>query len=73
MVIKIENISKSFGERKLFHNLSLELERGKIYTLMGANGSGKTKSYGTLYKQQMDGYHYLHNFNFVFNMETTWF
>ncbi len=41
-ILNIENISKSFGERKLFENLSFELEEGKIYTLMGANGSGKT-------------------------------
>jgi len=41
-LLKIENISKSFGERRLFENLSLELETGKIYSLMGANGSGKT-------------------------------
>jgi branched-chain amino acid transport system ATP-binding protein len=41
-ILKLENISKSFGERKLFHNLTMELEAGKVYTLMGANGSGKT-------------------------------
>lgn len=41
-ILKLENISKSFGERKLFQNVSLELEAGKVYTLMGANGSGKT-------------------------------
>jgi branched-chain amino acid transport system ATP-binding protein len=42
VILVLENISKSFGERKLFENLSLELEPGKIYSLMGANGSGKT-------------------------------
>jgi ABC-type branched-subunit amino acid transport system ATPase component len=40
--LKIEKISKAFGERVLFNELSLELEKGKVYTLMGANGSGKT-------------------------------
>lgn len=42
MILSIENISKSFGERKLFENLSIKLDEGKIYTLMGSNGSGKT-------------------------------
>lgn len=41
-ILKLENISKSFGERMLFHNLTMELEAGKVYTLTGANGSGKT-------------------------------
>jgi len=41
-ILKIENLSKSFGERKLFENLSWELEEGKVYSLMGANGTGKT-------------------------------
>lgn len=48
MVLSLENISKSFGERKLFTNLSLELEAGEIYSLMGANGSGKTTLFNIL-------------------------
>ncbi len=47
-ILKIENLSKSFGERKLFHNFSLELEEGKIYSLMGANGTGKTTLFNIL-------------------------
>jgi ABC-type branched-subunit amino acid transport system ATPase component len=47
-ILKIENLSKSFGERKLFENLSLELEEGKIYSLMGANGTGKTTLFNIL-------------------------
>jgi branched-chain amino acid transport system ATP-binding protein len=42
VILTIENLSKSFGGRKLFENISLNLEAGKIYTLMGSNGSGKT-------------------------------
>jgi len=48
VVLSLENISKSFGERKLFTNLSLELEAGEIYSLMGANGSGKTTLFNIL-------------------------
>lgn len=41
-LLKVENISKSFGELRLFCNLSFQLEQGKVYTLSGPNGSGKT-------------------------------
>ncbi|MBI4646719.1 MAG: ATP-binding cassette domain-containing protein [Bacteroidia bacterium] len=41
-LLQVENISKSFGERKLFQNLSFQLEQGKVYTLLGPNGSGKS-------------------------------
>lgn len=41
-MIRLENVSKSFGNRKLFSNLSLTLESGKIYALIGSSGSGKT-------------------------------
>jgi len=41
-LLKIENLCKSFGKRKLFDNFSLELDEGKIYALVGGNGTGKT-------------------------------
>jgi ATP-binding cassette subfamily F protein uup len=37
-----ENISKSFGERVLFENLTFGLERGDKTALIARNGSGKT-------------------------------
>jgi branched-chain amino acid transport system ATP-binding protein len=46
--LRVENISKSFGELKLFQDLSLDLEEGNIYTLIGANGSGKTTLFNLL-------------------------
>jgi branched-chain amino acid transport system ATP-binding protein len=48
LFLEIDKISKSFGERKLFENLSLKLDAGKIYSLMGANGSGKTTLFNIL-------------------------
>jgi branched-chain amino acid transport system ATP-binding protein len=48
VILSLENISKSFGERILFENLSMELEAGKIYSLKGANGSGKTTLFNIL-------------------------
>jgi ABC-type branched-subunit amino acid transport system ATPase component len=41
-LLKVEKISKSFGEHKVFEKISFQLEVGKIYSLNGANGSGKT-------------------------------
>lgn len=41
-MIRLENVSKSFGDHSLFSNLSLMLEAGKVYALIGSSGSGKT-------------------------------
>jgi ATPase subunit of ABC transporter with duplicated ATPase domains len=41
-MITISQLSKSFGARVLFENVSLQLNAGSRYGLVGANGSGKT-------------------------------
>ncbi len=40
--IQIDQLSKSFGTVKILENINLEFEEGKIYGLVGRNGSGKT-------------------------------
>jgi branched-chain amino acid transport system ATP-binding protein len=41
--LQIKNITHSFtASKKLLDNVSFELEKNRIYALMGANGSGKT-------------------------------
>ena len=45
--LRINNLTKSypakfFGEKKVIENLTLEIEKGKIYALLGRNGAGKT-------------------------------
>ena len=49
-VLHIENLSKSFGDKKLFSGLSLDLKRGEKIALIGENGRGKT----TLFRIIMD-------------------
>lgn len=41
-MIEIKNISFSFGDNKIISDLSLEIEEGKTYCIMGKSGVGKT-------------------------------
>jgi Cu-processing system ATP-binding protein len=41
-MISINKITKTFSKLKVLNNVSLELERGHSYALVGPNGSGKT-------------------------------
>ena len=49
-VLHIEELSKSYGENKLFSNLFLDIKRSEKNALIGENGRGKT----TLFKIIMD-------------------
>lgn len=41
-VIEIENLTKSYGKFKAIDDLSIYVEKGKIFGLLGPNGSGKS-------------------------------
>lgn len=41
-ILKIENLVKCYGKTKALNGLNLDFETGKIYGLLGPNGSGKT-------------------------------
>lgn len=41
-MIKINNLSKSFGKKQVLKDINITLEEGKIYGIVGRNGSGKT-------------------------------
>ena len=41
-MLKIENLSKSFGNKKAVDGLSLHIRPGEIYGFIGHNGAGKT-------------------------------
>lgn len=40
--VRLEQVSKKFGEEWALKEVSVQLERGKIYGIVGNNGSGKT-------------------------------
>jgi ABC-type Fe3+/spermidine/putrescine transport system ATPase subunit len=42
MIITLKNISKSFENLPILKDISLELKKGEITTLLGSSGSGKT-------------------------------
>jgi len=41
-LIELKNLSHSYGEIKVIHNLSLTLESNQLICLLGSSGSGKT-------------------------------
>ena len=41
-MIKIENLTKSYGDKVVFDNFNLEIKSGKITCILGESGSGKT-------------------------------
>ncbi|MEM1321254.1 MAG: ABC transporter ATP-binding protein [Bacteroidota bacterium] len=47
-VLKIENLTKRYGSLVAVNGLSLEVERGNIYGILGPNGSGKTTTLGMI-------------------------
>lgn len=41
-MIKVENLSKNYGTKKVLRNVNLDFEKGQVYGIVGENGSGKT-------------------------------
>lgn len=52
VVIEAENISKSYGEKLLFENLSFKLPPGGIVGVIGPNGAGKTTLFRLIVGQE---------------------
>jgi ABC-type branched-subunit amino acid transport system ATPase component len=47
--LRIENVISGYGSMNVLHRLSLEVEEGKIVTVLGPNGSGKTTVLRTIF------------------------
>ncbi|MDS0524452.1 ABC transporter ATP-binding protein [Clostridium sp. SHJSY1] len=41
-MVEIKNVSLSLDDKEILHNIDLNVEKGKIYGLIGPNGVGKT-------------------------------
>ena len=47
-VLKIQNLTKKYGAITAVNDLSLEINAGEVYGLLGPNGSGKTTTLGII-------------------------
>ena len=47
-ILKIEDLSVSYGNIKALKGISLEIEEGEVVSLIGANGAGKTTTLQTI-------------------------
>jgi ABC-2 type transport system ATP-binding protein len=41
-MITISNLSKKYGTKEVLKGIDLNLEKGKVYGIVGENGAGKT-------------------------------
>ena len=49
-VFTVKNLSFAYGKQQVLKNLDLELHEGKITTLIGANGCGKSTLFNLMTK-----------------------
>jgi len=44
-ILNVEKVSKTYGEKELFNNISLGINSGDKIGLIGVNGTGKSNSF----------------------------
>jgi ABC-type transport system involved in resistance to organic solvents, ATPase component len=40
--IKVENLTKKFGNREVLKNISFDVKKSEVFVIMGGSGSGKS-------------------------------
>lgn len=48
IILEVKNLSVSYKEKKILENINLKIEKGKIYSIIGPNGCGKTTLINTM-------------------------
>ena len=48
-IIEIEHLKKSFGDNLVLKDISMNVNKGEVVTIIGASGSGKS-TFPTLYQ-----------------------
>src|SRR5690625_5054091 len=41
-ILKVEQLTKSFKDKDILHNISFDVKRGEIMAILGPNGAGKS-------------------------------
>ena len=54
MSLKVENLSFSYGEREVLHDISFEIRDGSLVCLLGPNGVGKSTLFKTILRMLPD-------------------
>src|SRR5689334_14400544 len=47
-MLAMQSVAKSFGGRKIIHDVSLNVARGEVVGLLGPNGAGKSTTFRLL-------------------------
>ena len=69
VVVKATNLAKSYGDKQVFHDVNLEIERGDKVAFIGKNGMGKTTMAKIIAKEidyNSGNYDLGHNVNIAF-------
>lgn len=69
VVVEVENVSKSYGEKKVLSNISILVERGSKIAFVGQNGQGKS----TLIKAILNEFEYQGTIKLGHNVQLGYF